>query len=66
MLVLTIQTKNLILKICKITSYILAPGLKPYAEISSYTLKGKPEFHNDLKSKSTRGTVALLGLKLTL
>lgn len=47
-------------------SHILAPGLKPYAEISSYTLKGKPEFHNELKSKSTRGTVALLGLKLTL
>lgn len=47
-------------------SHILAPGLKPYAEISSYTLKGKPEFYKDLKSKSTRGAVALLGLKLTL
>ena len=37
-----------------------------YTTPSSYTLKGKPEFHNELNSKSTRGTVALLGLKLTL
>lgn len=47
-------------------SHILAPGLKPYAEISSYTLKGKPEFHSELKSKSARGVVALLGFKLKL
>jgi hypothetical protein len=47
-------------------SHILAPGLKPYAEISSYTLKGKPEFHKELENKSTRGVVALIGFKLTL
>lgn len=60
------QYKNKVSSVKLNISHILAPGLKPYAEISSYTLKGKPEFHNDLKSKSTRGTVALLGLKLTL
>jgi len=26
-------------------SYLLAKGFKPYAEVSSYILKGKPEFH---------------------
>ena len=60
------QYKNKVSSVKLNISHILAPGLKPYAEISSYTLKGKPEFHNELKSKSTRGTVALLGLKLTL
>ena len=60
------QYKNKVSSVKLNVSYILAPGLKPYAEISSYALKGKPEFYNELKSKSTRGTVALLGLKLTL
>lgn len=60
------QYKNKVSSMKLNISHILAPGLKPYAEISSYTLKGKPEFHNDLKSKSTRGTVALAGFKLTL
>ena len=60
------QYKNKVNSVKLNISHILAPGLKPYAEISSYTLKGKPEFHKDLKSKSTRGAVALLGFKLTL
>ena len=60
------QYKNKVSSVRLNVSHILAPGLKPYAEISSYTLKGKPDFYNELKSKSTRGTVALLGLKLTL
>ena len=47
-------------------TYLLAKGFKPYAEISNYILKGKPEFYNDLKSRTTKGTVFLLGVKLTL
>lgn len=47
-------------------SHLLAPGLKPYIELSSYTLKGKPEFYSELKSRLTKGTVALIGMKLTL
>jgi hypothetical protein len=47
-------------------SHILAPGLKPYAEIHAYTLKGKPEFYSELKAKKVKGTVALLGVKLSL
>jgi len=47
-------------------SYLLAKGFKPYAEVSSYILKGKPEFYNELKSRTTKGTVFLLGVKLTL
>ena len=47
-------------------TYLLAKGLKPYAEVSSYILKGKPEFYNELKSRTTKGTVFLLGVKLTL
>ena len=47
-------------------TYLLAKGLKPYAEVSSYILKGKPEFYNELKSRTTKGTVLLFGVKLTL
>jgi len=47
-------------------SYLLAKGFKPYAEVSSYILKGKPEFYEELKSRTTKGTVFLLGVKLTL
>jgi hypothetical protein len=47
-------------------TYLLAKGFKPYAEVSSYILKGKPEFYNELKSRTTKGTVFLLGVKLTL
>jgi Gram-negative porin len=47
-------------------SHVLAPGLKPYAEIHAYSLKGKPEFYPDLKAKKVRGTVALVGVKLSI
>lgn len=47
-------------------SHLLAKGFKPYAEVSSYILKGKPEFYEELKSRTTKGTVFLLGVKLTL
>ena len=48
------------------TDYMLAPGFKPYAEISGFSLKGKPEFNPELKKKKTRGTIALIGAKLSL
>ncbi|MDP4709180.1 MAG: porin [Rickettsiaceae bacterium] len=60
------QFKNKLSSIKLNISHLLAPGLKPYVEVSSYTLKGKPEFYTELKPKTTKGTVALLGVKLTL
>jgi hypothetical protein len=47
-------------------SHVLAPGLKPYAEVHAYTLKGKPEFYPNLKAKKVKGTVALVGVKLSI
>lgn len=60
------QYKNKVSYIKLNVSHLLAKGLKPYAEISNYILKGKPEFHNELHTKTTKGTVALVGVKLTL
>lgn len=60
------QYKNKVNVVKVNVSHLLAPGLKPYVEFSSYTLKGKPEFYSELKSRSTKGTVALIGAKLTL
>jgi hypothetical protein len=60
------QYKNKVSMIKLNVSHLLAPGLKPYVELSSYTLKGKPEFYSELKSRITKGTVALIGMKLTL
>lgn len=48
------------------TDYKLAPGFMPYAEISGFNLKGRPEFAPELQKKKTRGTVALIGAKLSL
>lgn len=49
------------------TDYKLAPGFKPYAEISGFSLKGKPEYgQGNLEKKKIRGTVALIGAKLSL
>ncbi|MDG1436303.1 MAG: porin [Rickettsiaceae bacterium] len=48
------------------TNYQLAPGFKPYAQITSFTLKGRPEYNPELPKKTTRGTVALIGAKLSL
>lgn len=47
-------------------NHILAPGFKPYAEIHAYTLKGKPEFYPELKARKVKGTVALIGAKLSI
>lgn len=60
------QYKNKVSSVKLNISHTLVPGLKPYVEVSSYILKGKPEFYKELKSKSTKGTVVLAGLKLTL
>lgn len=60
------QFKNKVDSVKLAVSHILAPGLKPYAEIHAYTLKGKPEFYPNLKAKKVRGTVALVGVKLSL
>ncbi len=60
------QYKNTVDTVTIGTDYKLAPGLKPYAEISGFSLKGKPEYYTELKKKKTRGTVALIGAKLSL
>jgi hypothetical protein len=60
------QFKNTVDAVSVGTTYLLAPGFKPYAEISSFILKGRPEFRPDLSKKKTRGTVALIGAKLSL
>ena len=60
------QYKNKVNIVKVNVSHLLATGLKPYVEFSSYTLKGKQDFYTELKSKSTEGIVALLGIKLTL
>ncbi len=48
------------------THYQLAPGFKPYAAITGFSLKGRTEFNPELPKKKTRGTVALIGAKLSL
>ncbi len=60
------QFKNTVDAVSVGTHYLVAPGFKPYAEISSFILKGKPEYRPDLSKKKTRGTVALIGAKLSL
>ena len=60
------QFKNKVNSVKLVVSHILAPGLKPYAEIHAYTLKGKPEFYPNLKARKVKGTVALLGVKLSI
>ena len=60
------QFKNTVDAVSVGTHYLLAPGFKPYAEISGFSLKGRPEFNSDLSKKKTRGTVALIGAKLSL
>ena len=60
------QFKNTVDAVSVGTNYLLAPGFKPYAEISSFILKVRPEFRPDLSKKKTRGTVALIGAKLSL
>lgn len=60
------QFKNTVDTVSVGTHYALAPGFRPYAEISSFSLKGRPEFHPEVDKQKTRGTVALIGAKLSL
>ena len=60
------QFKNKVNSVKLAVSHILAPGLKPYAEIHAYTLKGRPEFYPNLKARKVKGTVALVGVKLSI
>jgi hypothetical protein len=60
------QFKNKVSSVKLNVTHLLASGLKPYVEVSSYTLKGKPEFYNTLPCKTTKGVVTLVGVKLTL
>lgn len=62
----SIQYKNTAEAITLGTDYNFAPGLKPYAQISVYNLKGKPEFYKDEPKKKVRGTVAIIGAKLSI
>lgn len=58
--------KNKINSIGLNVNYLLAPGFKPYVGINHFIAKGKPEFYQELSHKETKGTVLLLGAKLTL
>ncbi len=60
------QFKNKVNSVKLAVSHILAPGLKPYAEIHAYTLIDKLEFYPNLKAGKVKGTVALVGVKLSL
>ena len=62
----SIQYKNTVDAISLGTHYQLAPGFKPYAEISTFTLKGKPEAYPEFKKRKSKGIVLLLGTKLSL
>lgn len=48
------------------TDYKMAPGIKPYVEVSGFTLKGRPEYFPEAPKKKSRGTVALIGAKFSL
>ncbi|MCP4648681.1 MAG: porin [PVC group bacterium] len=58
--------KNIVDTVSLGTHYLLAPGFKPYAGVSGFKLKGRPEYKNSLDKRKTRGTIALIGAKLSL
>jgi len=60
------QYKNTVNSVSLATSYQLAPGFKPYVAVSGFQVKGRPEFEPEFDKKKTRGTVALIGAKLSL
>ncbi len=60
------QFKNTVDAVSIGTNYLVAPGFKPYFEISTFILKGRPEFRPDLSKRKTRGTMGLIGAKLSL
>lgn len=60
------QFKNEVDAVTVATDFSLVPGLKPYAAISTFNVKAKPEFYPEAEKKKTRGTVGMLGAKLSL
>lgn len=60
------QFKNTVDVVAVGTNYKLAPGFSPYAEIATFSLKGKPEFNPELPAKKTNGVAVLLGARLNL
>lgn len=60
------QFKNEVDAVTIATDCSLVPGLKPYAAISAFNIKAKPEFYPEAEKKKTRGTVGMLGAKLSL
>jgi len=62
----TYAYKNTLDSIALGTSFKAAPGLKPYVEVATFSLNGKPEFLPDLRKKKTRGAAVIAGLKLSL
>ncbi|WP_347939243.1 porin [Rickettsia oklahomensis] len=60
----TSKYKNTFDTVSLATEYNIMPGLLPYAEISHFQAKGKPVYCPEAPSKTTRGTVALIGTKL--
>ncbi|ADE29580.1 porin [Rickettsia prowazekii] len=56
--------KNTVNAVSLATEYKIMPGLLPYAEISHFQAKGKPVYYPEAPSKTTRGTVGLIGTKL--
>jgi len=48
-------------------SYLPFPGFKPYVEISSFILNGRPDFYDiEAPIQKVRGTIVLIGTKLSL
>lgn len=47
-------------------TYAMVQGLKPYASITHFIAKGKPEYYENLKAKKTKGLIFVVGAKLTL
>lgn len=47
------------------TQYKVLPGLAPYVEVSHFTGSGKPVFYPNADIKKIKGTIALIGAKLS-
>lgn len=56
--------KNTVDTVSLATEYKIMPGLLPYAEVSYFQAKGKPVYYPEAPTKTTKGTVGLIGTKL--
>lgn len=61
----SIQFKNISDSISVGAEYQYLPGMLPYVEVSYFSLKGKPVYYPEAPKKSTKGTVLLIGTKLS-